>query len=94
MGHHIEHVTAALVVKEGQQQLDGLVGADDLQLVTVLDVHHLIADVVGSLDQIDQRVARIALRSQSHQTQFGGDALKDLLLASEETKFAFRTGLR
>ena len=54
------NVSARLLVEERQKQVGGLFIAKNLQLVRVLDVHDLIANVIGSLHQIDQRVTGVA----------------------------------
>ena len=49
-----------VLIKELKQQVGGLLVGKDLQLMLVLDVHSLIADIVGCLDKIYERVAGIA----------------------------------
>ena len=55
-----QYFLSLAIVKESQQQLHGLVKRQDTQLVCVLNVHYLIADVVGSLYQVHQRMACVA----------------------------------
>ena len=91
VGHHahgVEPPGAALLVEEGEQQGLGLVAREDAQLVRVLDVHQLVADVVGGLDQIDERVAGIPLRvaGLADDAQLGGDARVGLALGGEEAE--------
>ena len=45
--------------EKGQEQVFRVAVGKDAQLVGVLDVHDFVADVVGRLDEIDQRMARV-----------------------------------
>ena len=58
--YSFQYFLSLAIVKESQQQLHGLVKRQDTQLVRILNVHYLIADVVGSLYQIHQRMACVA----------------------------------
>ena len=39
-----------LALEKAEEEVDGLAGREDAELVGVLDVHDLVADVVRSLD--------------------------------------------
>lgn len=55
----------------------------------ILDIHHLVADVIGGFHQVDQRVAGIFQRGivLLLHTQFFCYAAKTFFLCNEETKF-------
>lgn len=57
----------------------------------ILDIHHLVADVIGGFHQVDQRVAGIFQRGivLLLHTQFFCYAAKTFFLCNEETKFDF-----
>ena len=88
------NVSARLLVEERQKQVGGLFVAKNLQLVRVLNVHDLIAYVVGSLHQINQRVTgvaqRLTLGRETAYAQLRGNAHKALALRAEEAKLAVR----
>ena len=58
--HHLQAAALTLLVEEIEQQLLHLGSGKNLELVGVLDVHYLVADVVGGLDNVDQRMAGVA----------------------------------
>ena len=62
----------------------------------VLYVHELVADVIGRLDQIDQRVAGksqwLSFPAQAAYAQFVGYAQVVLLLAVKESELGFPSG--
>ena len=92
----VEDMAARVVAEEAQQQTACLVVGEDAQLVSVLDVHYLVADVIGSLNKIHQRMAciaqRFALSREAQHTEVVGDTLKRLLLEAEEAELAFLAG--
>ena len=50
----------ALLVEEAEQQIHGLLVGDDLEFMGILEVHNLVADVIGGLYQVNQRMANEA----------------------------------
>ena len=86
----LEDALTVLLVKEAQHQLRGLGKAHNLQLVSIFQVHNLIADVIGSLYQEHQWMTGVAQRfavfRQSLDSHFLGQPLIGLLLALEETE--------
>ena len=91
--HVFTQVGLALVVKEAEQQVDGLVGADDFEFVTVLDVHNLVADVVGRLDDIDEGMTAVAIVVKTDEAQLVGNAAEDIFLGSEKAELALLAGI-
>ena len=69
-------------------------GSDDFQFVGIFQVYHLVTDVVGGFDQIDQRVTGIAHRILGlfPQTEVGRNFVKKLSLCLEEAEFGFFAG--
>ena len=51
-----------LGIEEVEEQLHGLFVGDDLQLMGIFEVHNLIADIIGSLDEIHQRMTGVSQR--------------------------------
>lgn len=51
---------AAFAGEKVEEKLFYDVGGKDFQFVGIFYVHNLVADVVGCLDQVDQRVAAVA----------------------------------
>ena len=84
--HAPPYLLLGLFVEELQQQPFGLSVAQQLQLVGIFDVHYLVADVVGSLDEVDQRMAEVR---RSPQPQLCGNALVGGALALEVSELAF-----
>ena len=62
VGNPLQDLVALAVVEESQQGLAGFVESEELQLVRVLNIHDLVADVVGGLDEIHQGMAGEAKR--------------------------------
>ena len=58
----LEDVLLTLGIKEAEEQLHGLLVGNDLQFVGIFEVHDLIADIIGSLDEIHQRMTGILER--------------------------------
>lgn len=82
--------------KEGQEELARLFGREKAELVGVFDVHHLIADVVGRLNEIHQRMAHRTVagcRFLHWHAEFAGDAGEIFGLAFEEAEFGFPDSL-
>ena len=92
--HYLLQVASAFVAEEVQKQLNHLIRAHNFQFVGIFDVHHLIADVVGSLHHIHQRMAGISLVANLQYLQFAGNLAKDVFFGGEETKFAFLRGVQ
>ncbi len=68
----------------------------DAELVGILYVHNLVANVVGCFDEIYQRVAGIAYgavgcRAAEH-TELGGHTDKGVTFGVEETEFVLPSG--
>ena len=91
--HVFTQVGLAFLGEEAQQQVDGLVGADDFEFVAILDVHDLVADVVGSLDDIDEGMAAVAVLLKPDEAQFVGNAFEDVLLGGEKAELTLLAGM-
>lgn len=66
---HIVHDTApALRLEKRQQQLGHFAGGEKPEFMGVLEIHHLIAYIIGSLHKIYKRMTRIAQRSVGRRT--------------------------
>ena len=82
--------------KVAQQQGDYLAGGEYLELMGVLDIHYLITDVVGRLDYIDQRVARVAGgvvgRCETQHAQLVGHFYEVGMFRREKSKLAVASG--
>ena len=80
------------LAEEAEQKSLGLVVREQFELVGILDVHYLVADVVGSLHQVDQRMAcvfrRFALGRLAYYAQFIGDFPESVPLRDEEAELA------
>ena len=59
IGNPLQYPLLLFGEEEIQQQVLRLFKGDDLQFVRILDVHNLIADVVGGFYQIHQRMSHI-----------------------------------
>lgn len=97
VGNPLQDLVALAVVEESQQGLAGLVESEDLQLVRVLDIHNLVADVVGGLDEIHQGMAgeakRLALGREPFDAQLAGDVQIAPQLTMEEAELGVGAGL-
>ena len=86
------HKALAFVgLKETEQQFLRFFVGKYAKFERVLNVHHLVADVVGRLYEIDQRIAhslRSLRTSGEGDAQFGGYPLVTFALALKETKLA------
>ena len=95
-GHDILAAGTPLVAEKVEEEPFHLVGRKDFQFVGVFDIHHLITDVVGRLDHIDQRMAGIARRIGSvggdDYAELVGDAAKRFALRREKTEFVAVAG--
>ena len=58
----LEDMLLTLGIEEVEEQSHGLLMGDDLQLMGIFEVHDLIADIIGSLDEIDQRMTGVSQR--------------------------------
>ncbi len=66
---HIVHDTApALRLEKRQQQFGHFAGGEKPEFMGVLEIHHLIAYIIGSLHKIHKRMTRIAQRSVGRRT--------------------------
>ena len=74
--------------EEGREQPLRLLTTQDMELRCILDIHNLIAYIVCSLHEVDQRMAGIAQcrGGASLEAQLCGDLLHRLLLGSEEAE--------
>ena len=84
-----------LAFEEVQEQVDGLFRCQDMQFAGILDVHDLIADIVGRFHQVDKRVADefVGVFRVPANAQLGGDAQISIFLRLEETELAFLPGI-
>ncbi len=93
----LANILLDVLPEEVEQKTFGLLVGEDFQLVGILDVHNLIADVVCRLHQIHQRVARIAERLAglrlAQDTQFLSDFLVRIGLGVEEAEFPMVSGI-
>ena len=75
-----------------EEQLPCLLGREELQFVGILDVHYLVANVVCSLDEIDEGMAGVADGAVgcrlAYDAEFAGNALIVLHVAAEEAELA------
>ena len=87
--HGFEPVGLSLCGEVGEKQFFGLLRSQNFQFVGILDIHHLVADVIGCFHQIDQRVAGIFQRGVVLllHTQFFCYAAETFFLCDEETEF-------
>ena len=82
VGDHAHNLLAArpsLRFEEGQEELLHFRCGEDFQFMCILDVHHFVADIVGRLHKVDQRVACIAepvgtVVLKAYHAQLRGDA--------------------
>ena len=58
---HVVDVFLAFLVEEIEKEFFDGFGSEYFQFMGIFDVHDLVADVVGRLDQIDQRMPVVAL---------------------------------
>ena len=61
--------------------------------MTVLNVHDLIADVIGRLDDVNERMTAVTVFLEAKDAQLVGDTLEDVLLGREKAELAFLTGM-
>ena len=54
------HLPQLVLGEEGREQPLGLLTTQDVELRCILDIHNLIAYIVCSLHEVDQRMAGIA----------------------------------
>ena len=85
-------MTLSAVVEESQQKVDYLACAKRFQLVCILYIHYLIANVVGSLHKIHEGVAAIHIFVLANQPHLIGNADKQVALGGEESEFALGIG--
>ena len=89
----LTHPALHVLVKKSQQQMLRLLIGEDFQFVGILDVHNLIADIVGCLDKVDQwmtgKTYAVVVSLYLTDAQVVGYLQIDVLLAVEETAFAF-----
>lgn len=95
----VGRVTAAQTLalgglEKGEEQLHGLLVGKEPELVGVLYIHYFIADVVGSLDEVDQWVAGIAYDAagevgQAFETEGVGYVEVGGALGLEKAEFGF-----
>ena len=87
--HRFEPVCLALFREIRKKQLFGFLCSQNFQFVSILNIHHLVADVIGGFHQIDQRVAGIFQRGivLLLHTQLFCYAAETFFLCDEETEF-------
>ena len=89
-GHTFIDVMLFLCAEEIQQQALGLFCGENLELMRVFNVHNLITDVIRCLNQIDQRIAHITIRTfggfQWNYAQFVCNAVKDIHIITEKAE--------
>ena len=56
----LQYLCFSLWRKERKQEILGFVERQDLEFMTVFDVHHLVTNIVGSLNKIHKWVTSIA----------------------------------
>ena len=78
MVHHTAHVLTLLRLEEVEKQLYHRRCGENLEFVGILDVHHLIAYVIGRLYDVDKRMTGVAQRlvvvRETLYTKFFGDS--------------------
>ena len=62
VGNALQDVLLDALLKESEEQSLGLLEGEDFKLVSVFDIHYLIADIVGCLYEIYERVACVFQR--------------------------------
>ena len=91
-----ENVFSGVLIEESEQQTLGLAVSENLQFVSVLDVHYLITYVVSRLNEVHQRMAGVPYRlagcRQPYYAQFIGYTAISVCLRTEEAVLAVRTG--
>ena len=93
--HHLLHVRQLLGLKEIQQEADRLLLREDMQFMRVLDIHDLITDIIGCLDQVNQWIACETFRMGGIRldAQLMDDAMKTGFLRLEEAELTFLAGV-
>ena len=66
---------------------------ENLKFVGILEVHYLIADVVGRLHDIHEWMAGENARSEFRDTELDGNLPVDLLLALKESELTLTAGM-
>ena len=84
-----------LGLKEIQQEADRLLLREDMQFMRVLDIHDLITDIIGCLDQVNQWIACETFRMGGIRldAQLMDDAMKTGFLRLEEAELTFLAGV-
>ena len=79
-------------IEEAEEQVACLCKRQDFQFVCILHVHNLVADVVGSLHEVHQRMSCVCSRSvgsrESPQAKLVGNLQEGVLLSSEKSEFS------
>ena len=80
-------------VKIAQEQIACFFECEQTQFVGILYVHYFVADVVGSLNKVSQRMTRVFHQSvmvfNADESEFVGNFYESIALGFEETEFLF-----
>ena len=94
--HALLYVLLLLWREISKEELLGLFCRQNLEFVCILDIHNLVTDIIGCLNEIDKGIAGIFHRTfgcgKLKDAQFAGNTLVVCHLALEETKLAFVSG--
>ena len=92
VGNALQDVLLDALFKESEEQSLGFLEGEDFKLVSVLNVHYLIADIVGCLYEIYERVTgvfqRLALVAETLHAQFLCYTSEIASLGVEESELA------
>ena len=90
VGDTFQDVILPHFIEEIKQEPRYFLVAQNLQLVGILEIHNLVTDVVGSLHEIDQRMAHIAQglarRGETNDTQLLSNLLINVALRAKEAE--------
>ena len=94
--NHVEHLSQMspfMFFDEGSKQRDRFFTGEYLQFVSILDVHHLVTDVIGRFYKEYQRVTTVAKRftlgTETDKPQFIGNGSERPSLGMKEAKLGF-----
>ena len=97
VGYPFLDLVALAIVEESQQGLAGLIKRENLQFVRVLNIHNLVADVVGGLHEIHQgmpgKAQWLAFGREPADAQLASDGLIAPQLTMEEAELSMVAGL-
>ena len=85
-----------LFIEKAHVKSFGFFGGEELELVGIFDVHHLVADVIGGFHQIDKRMAGVSqglsFLAETFDAQFIGYFSVVVFFGDEEAEFRFLAG--